>query len=145
MPFRPRAACPTCRSLGPCDCRAAAHQAWDRENGSPAERGYGPSWQARRARQLEAEPWCRFHMRLGELVVATVADHVIARRALLMAGHPDPDGDWNLQSLCDACHAAKTNSEDGGFGRPVRPDTMARAQRATEAALATLAAIGAAQ
>jgi 5-methylcytosine-specific restriction endonuclease McrA len=84
-------------------------------------------------------------MRLGELVAATVADHVITRRALVAAGHPDPDGDWNLQSLCGTCHTGKTNSEDGGYGRPVRPDTRVRAQRATEAALARLAAIGAAQ
>lgn len=60
-----------------------------------------------RPKQLVREPWCRACAQRGLRVRATDVDHVQPH-----------DGDWskfvdpaNLQSLCHACHSAKTIRE----------------------------------
>lgn len=61
-----------------------------------------------RARQLEAEPLCRMHEALKQLVQATVADHIKAHRGdeeLFF----DPE---NLQSLCKPCHDAHKQAQE---------------------------------
>jgi hypothetical protein len=51
-----------------------------------------------RPAQLRAQPWCEWHLARGEVVLATIVDHVEPHR-----------GDWNkfvmgpLQSLCEEC------------------------------------------
>lgn len=60
---------------------------------------YDRHWQRRRAEQLRLHPLCRLHLAMrGEVVVATVADHVVPHRGdlALFAGP--------LQSLCAPCH-----------------------------------------
>jgi 5-methylcytosine-specific restriction endonuclease McrA len=59
----------------------------------------GAYWQRRRRQQLLAHPLCKFCGERGQVVRATVVDHVKPHR-----------GDWNLfvlgalQSLCAPCH-----------------------------------------
>ncbi|MDO1559805.1 hypothetical protein Q0812_10245 [Brevundimonas sp. 2R-24] len=73
---------------------------------------YGTArWRERRREQLTREPLCRFCLEVGEIVQATVADHVIEHRG-------DPDLFWfgDLQSLCATHHnAAKQRIERGGY------------------------------
>lgn len=68
-------------------------------------------WETRRAKQLLVEPWCRECTANGRpRVPATDVDHVIPHRGnveLFLYGE--------LQSLCHACHAAKTLAENGYY------------------------------
>lgn len=64
-------------------------------------------WRHLRQEQLLAEPFCRECAKRGERVRATDVDHITPH-----------GGDWqlftdenNLQSLCHACHSAKTIRE----------------------------------
>lgn len=71
------------------------------------------AWRHLRLAQLRAEPLCRMCKALGQLVPATVADHVKPHRGDLELFR-DPD---NLQSLCARCHSshkqAQENHADG--------------------------------
>ena len=72
------------------------------------ERGYGARWRRLRAAHLAREPLCRFHVKQGQIVAATVVDHIRPHRgdpALLY----DPN---NLQSLCVTCHSAVKQAEE---------------------------------
>jgi hypothetical protein len=65
-------------------------------------------WVRMRTAQLMREPLCRMHRELGQLVSATVADHVKPHRGdeeLFF----DPD---NLQSLCKRCHDAHKQAQE---------------------------------
>lgn len=75
---------------------------------------YGARWRKARHLFLMANPLCRMHQERGELVAATIVDHVIPHKG-------DVSAFWqrsNWQSLCKPCHDTKTATEDGGFGRP---------------------------
>ena len=81
------------------------------------------AWRKRRAAQLVEHPLCRMHADLGQVVPATVADHVIAHRGDLDLFHHG-----ELQSLCATCHSAhkqaQEHSADGllrGAGLDGRP------------------------
>lgn len=68
--------------------------------GTAAQRGYGYKWQQAREVFLRAHPLCRMHADRGELVPATVVDHIVAHRG-------DRSLFWkrdNWQPLCKACH-----------------------------------------
>jgi 5-methylcytosine-specific restriction protein A len=57
-------------------------------------------WLRMRKVQLQKEPLCRFHHRLGEVVPASVVDHVTPHKG-------DKElffDEGNLQSLCKPCH-----------------------------------------
>lgn len=75
------------------------------------QRGYDRTWELRRAAFLSANPRCAA---CGG--VATVADHIVTRRALIARGVSDPDADRYLQPMCATCHNRKTARQDGGFG-----------------------------
>lgn len=67
---------------------------------SSTERGYGSRWQKARATYLKAHPLCAEHMRRGQVVAATVVDHIVPHRG-------DQQLFWdkaNWQSLCKRCH-----------------------------------------
>lgn len=99
---------------------ARQEQQRERYRGSAASRGYDALWRKRRELQLLREPLCRACKAAGRLVAATDVDHIIALRKG-GADHFD-----NYQSLCHACHSAKTAREDGAFGRePSREPTQA--------------------
>lgn len=78
---------------------------------TPAARGYDSAWARRRAEFLNANPRCAT---CGG--IATVADHIVTRRALVARGVIDPDAARYLQPLCASCHSRKTARQDGGFG-----------------------------
>lgn len=71
-----------------------------------------PEWKRIRREQLEREPWCRECAKRGQHTRATVADHIVP--------HLDDKEKFyhgELQSLCVACHAHKTNRELAERGR----------------------------
>lgn len=68
--------------------------------GTSAQRGYGGRWQKARATWLRAHPLCKMHADMGQVVAATVVDHIEPHRG-------DMKLFWdtsNWQSLCKACH-----------------------------------------
>lgn len=88
-----------------CDQHKPLH-AKDRR--SSAERGYDGRWQKARKRFLAAHPWCVRCRDKGQLVPATMVDHIRPDRG-------DSDLFWNeknWQPLCKSCHDHKTMTED---------------------------------
>ncbi len=66
-------------------------------------------WKAIRDEQLTREPWCRECAKHGVKRRATIADHI--------KPHKNNEQEFyhgELQSLCVACHAQKTNRERAG-------------------------------
>ncbi len=93
---------------------------WRTEGMTSGERGYTYRWQRERKGWLRAHPLCgdRINgpslehsacLRSGRVTIATDVDHIEPHRgnAVLMWDR----GNW--QSLCHACHSAKTQREDG--------------------------------
>lgn len=79
-----------------------------RRSAKPWRKWYNlPAWRARRAEQLAREPLCARHLARGEVVAATVANHVRPHR-----------GDWELfingplESVCKPCHDGEVQSEE---------------------------------
>ena len=67
---------------------------------SSAERGYGYKWQQAREGFLKKNPLCEDHKARGQVVAATVVDHIAPHRG-------DMKLFWdraNWQSLCKTCH-----------------------------------------
>lgn len=85
-------------------------RSWDHGGMSAAERGYGSHWQRLRAVILGREPLCRPCGQVGKTSAATQVDHVIAK------AFGGTDDDANLQPICAACHAAKSQRERRGAG-----------------------------
>jgi 5-methylcytosine-specific restriction enzyme A len=93
---------------------------WQGIAGSTTERGYGWAWQKRRERiLLRDEGWCVLCRARGLDVLATCVDHIIPKH---QAGSDAPS---NLQSLCDPCHAVKTQAE-GARAQGRRPKVRQR-------------------
>lgn len=80
-----------------------------RRKAKPSRRWYSlKAWRDRRAAQLAHEPTCRMHReQTGQIVIATVADHVVPHRE-------DPRLFWHgeLQSLCASCHSSVKQREE---------------------------------
>jgi len=97
------------------DCQREVYRRVDA--GRPeAHRFYGSQrWRKLAALQLKTEPLCRQCRARGELVPATIADHVIDRED---GGADTLD---NLQSLCHRCHNRKhadlRRGKRGGEGK----------------------------
>lgn len=99
--------------------RCVAHkklmqQVQDAKRGSAHERGYTGAWQRARAGWLRKHPLCKLHQDKGEVVAASVVDHIIPHKGDDVLFW---DSATNWQSLCKPCHDRKTATEDGGFGR----------------------------
>jgi 5-methylcytosine-specific restriction protein A len=114
-PERPcrNAVCPktTADAGGYCAaCRPASGRAEREQRGSSTARGYGYSWQQRRARIIQRDPVCASCKRAW----STEVDHVQPK------AQGGTDDETNLQGLCKPCHSTKTAREDGGFGRAPR-------------------------
>lgn len=84
----------------------------DKTRKSSHARGYDRRWRRLRSAVLAAEPLCRHCLSVGRSRRADDVDHIIP----ISRGGLRLDRD-NLQSLCRECHARKTATEDGGFGR----------------------------
>jgi len=94
--------------ITPAFARRAAHHRW-----------YSTQrWRRKAKRQLQEHPLCAMHLQRGQVMPASVADHIIPHRG-------DVQQFWSgaLQSLCDACHnSAKRLEEQDGFRSDVGPD-----------------------
>ena len=106
--------------------RCATHtRQQEQRRGSAYQRGYTKQWARASTVWLQAHPLCgqrqdgeRYpeHSACthdGRLVPATCTDHIRPHQgngALFW-----DQGNW--QGLCASCHARKTVTEDGGFGR----------------------------
>lgn len=81
-------------------------------------------WGRLRTQQLRSEPLCAYCLAKGEVVLATVVDHVIPHR-----GDPELFYRGRLQSLCATHHSGSKQSEElrgyalevGVDGIPVDP------------------------
>ncbi|MDC8446445.1 MAG: HNH endonuclease [Nitrosomonas sp.] len=81
------------------------------ERKTSAERGYGYRWQRARDGYLRKHPLCVYHEKRGQIVAATVVDHIIPHRGD-MSLFWDSD---NWQSLCKQCHdSIKQQQEKSG-------------------------------
>ncbi len=115
MPARAASICrhPGCgrRIPAPGYCETHAHFAsnWvkrEDRKGSTTSRGYGWKWQKLRAHVLKRDNGlCLPCGRRGRVTEATDVDHIVAKTD---GGTDDPG---NLQSICAACHKAKTARE----------------------------------
>ena len=84
-------------------------------------RGYGSRWDKLRKVILIRDGYlCQHCLRKGRPTVATQVDHVKPKAA------GGDDTERNLQSLCAACHEAKTEA-DKGYAERVTFDASGRA------------------
>jgi 5-methylcytosine-specific restriction protein A len=104
---------------------------------NPLQHLYGSQrWRRQAKRQLRDHPLCAMCLTSGLVVPAQEADHITRHKG-------DPHAFWNglLQSLCRACHEAKTAQEEGrerrgfsldvdGDGWPLDPDHPANRRNA---------------
>lgn len=77
-----------------------------------------PEWKAasKAFRTLYPRCCCTLHQGKPDAPKSECVDHVTPH-------HGDPAKFWNRsnwRAMAWRCHAAKTNSQDGGFGNPVR-------------------------
>lgn len=85
----------------------------DAERGTAAQRGYDYRWQQYTKVFLSEHPLCVRCKARGDIVPATVVDHIEPHRG-------NEEMFWNSrnhQPLCKPDHDKKTVEEDGGFGR----------------------------
>ena len=70
------------------------------ERKTSSQRGYGSRWQKARHSFLISHPLCAMHLERGEVVPASVVDHIIPHRGdnALCWDHD------NWQALCAECH-----------------------------------------
>lgn len=84
----------------------------NKNRASSTQRGYDSRWQKARHTYLKHHPLCVECEKAGKVTSATVVDHIIPHK-----GNKKLFWDKNnWQSLCKACHDAKTAKEDGRWG-----------------------------
>lgn len=91
--------------------------AWQGQQGSATERGYGWKWQKLRPRILaKNDGYCVHCTRAGRVRPAVEVDHIVPKH---LGG---TNAEANLQGLCSACHKIKTQKEAADAqGRSVKP------------------------
>lgn len=78
----------------------------DRRRGSRHQRGYGSAWDKLREQiMLRDKGVCQPCWKLGKATPAHAVDHIKAKH------EGGTDDCTNLQAICRACHAAKTQRE----------------------------------
>jgi 5-methylcytosine-specific restriction protein A len=112
MPYAPRRVC-RCGKTQPCPDH---HRMYDKQRGTPAQRGYDTRWRKYRAwflRQFQCSVCGRNHglceecQREGRLTVTFAVDHIQPHR-----GNYDLFWDHsNHQGLCESCHNRKSREE----------------------------------
>jgi 5-methylcytosine-specific restriction enzyme A len=92
---------------GYCEQHAKLKSGWNHpDRGSAAERGYGYAWQQLRLLILRRDcGLCQVCLTQGVVRQADAVDHIVPKEE---GGTDDED---NLQSICNACHAIKTEQE----------------------------------
>ncbi|MDG6880958.1 HNH endonuclease [Phocoenobacter uteri] len=89
-------------------CEQHKSNGWQRyQSGKTStQRGYGAKWRRIRAIVLDRDKHlCQLCLKQGIYTSATTVDHIIPK------AHNGTDNLSNLQSLCNACHKAKTARE----------------------------------
>ena len=83
----------------------------DQRRGSRHQRGYGTEWDRKRKQVLQRDAsLCQPHLRIGVTVPGCrEVDHIVNK------ARGGGDGEANLQTICRACHAAKTAAEARGM------------------------------
>lgn len=116
MPNKPARKCsqPGCGGIvlaEVCD-RCGPLKTWnwrdDKQRGTAKQRGYDQAWRNRRAHKLRIDPLCEECEREGRVTEATQVHHIVpfasTNDRLRLA--------WNnLESICEACHARKSQVE----------------------------------
>ena len=114
MPRRPPAICthPGCKALTDGGNRCKNHPAksgWaktEERRGNRHERGYGARWVKQRELILKRDNFlCQPCLAQGRTTQARDVDHIVPKA---LGG---TDDESNLQSICRACHKAKTQAE----------------------------------
>jgi len=91
-----------------CDDHKELNCGWARHHNGKSrhERGYGTAWDKLRLKILKRDiNLCQPCKRQGKLTPANAVDHIVQKAS---GGTDNPT---NLQSICNACHKAKTASE----------------------------------
>lgn len=90
---------------------------WQHDRRSRHERGYGSAWTKLRDIVMRRDAYlCQPCKRTDRLTQAKQVDHIVPK---FEGGTDDLD---NLQAICLACHAVKTDTESArAQGRPVKP------------------------
>ncbi|BAO88929.1 HNH endonuclease [Caballeronia cordobensis] len=115
MPARPKRPCKHrgCGALvsgndNYCEKHQGDEVKWkpDAVRGNRHARGYGNAWVKRRERILLRDcGLCQPCKRAGRVTIASEVDHVVPK------AQGGSDDDSNCQSICNACHKAKTARE----------------------------------
>lgn len=95
-----------------CEIHAKEKHLYDQYRGTAAQRGYDSKWRKARRAFLLKHPLCVNCLRKDFVIEAIIVDHITPHKG-------DNALFWdckNWQSLCKACHDAKTVQKDGGFG-----------------------------
>ena len=113
MPSRSKTPCSKCKtklitvgSGGVCeDCRKVKHKEYNKHQRDPNAQSFYNSgfWRKLRNRKIQQDPLCEHCKARGLTILAHMVDHITERKD---GGTDTMD---NLQSLCNACHEAKTN------------------------------------
>lgn len=83
---------------------------------SRQERGYGPDWTRVRKVVLKRDcDLCQVCLKKGEYTPARTVDHIVSKANAERMGWTKErmDDPSNLQTICDPCHAIKTEAEQG--------------------------------
>lgn len=83
---------------------------------SRQERGYGKEWTRVRKVVLERDAGlCQVCKRAGRYTPGNTVDHIIskAKAAAMKWSQARIDDPMNLQTICEPCHAVKTEAEQG--------------------------------
>ena len=123
MPARTLTTCPTagCHGLWDgqrctvCDRKPQQH-GWHDDRPSRSRRGYGRDWLRLRARKLKQQPLCEDCWAQGVVTAATTVDHV---QPFQGPGDPLRLAWGNLRSLCEACHARKSQRDGQRIRYPI--------------------------
>ena len=114
MPSRPPHPCsqPGCARLTNERFCEEHKQETDWSRGSAAARGYDTRWRRARERSLAENPYCAECRKVGELVGATVVDHIRPHRGNEALFRDET----NWQGLCSTHHQAKSARELNELG-----------------------------
>lgn len=104
------------KTLRPRLASAPTQRGWqpDSRRGNRHQRGYGSTWSKTRVRILERDNGlCQVHLNQGEVQVGTQVDHIVSKAEARWKGWTttEIEADSNLQTICEACHLAKTSGE----------------------------------
>ena len=104
--------CPRLTNSKYCEDHKTELYSYDNDRENSNARGYDAKWRKARSIYLSNHPLCVQHEAQGQVVAATVVDHIIPHKGDKYLFRDQ--GNW--QSLCKQCHDVKTAIKDGGIG-----------------------------